>query len=109
MWGLLDIVSFMAVTGLKVDIWLVKTVSALLVAVSLNWLYALFTGKTEQGTVILAGSTSLALLCIELYYGLNDVISPVYLADALLQFIFLGIWSWALISKSFLSYPIHHK
>lgn len=40
LWGLIDIHSFMIVTGPKTDIWLVKTVSVLIVVISLSLLSA---------------------------------------------------------------------
>lgn len=36
LWGLVDIDSFMAVTAPKTDVWLVKTVSAVLLALGLT-------------------------------------------------------------------------
>jgi hypothetical protein len=43
-WGLVDIVSFMKVTGPKTDVWLVKTVSVLIVVISLSLCPALEAG-----------------------------------------------------------------
>ena len=51
-WGLLDIESFMLVTGPKTDVWLVKTVSILLLAVSFSFVLYLFI-KTNYWPVIL--------------------------------------------------------
>lgn len=41
LWGLIDIDSFMAVTGPKNDIWLVKTVSVVLLAIGIGMIVRL--------------------------------------------------------------------
>lgn len=91
-WPLVHIGSFMAITGHKTDVWLVKTVGALLIPVAVT----LYSHRAIQGNhwhaVILGSLTALAFICIDFYYALNDVISDIYLADGMVELIFLTGW-----------------
>lgn len=91
-WPLIDIKSFMAVTGPKDDIWLVKTVGALLIPVSLCLGSFLLFDTDRRPAMILGGLSAVAFICIDFYYALNDVISNVYMLDGILQILFLGAW-----------------
>jgi hypothetical protein len=96
-WPLVHIKSFMEVTGYKTDVWLVKTVGALLIPVALCLGMHLFI-KTDHRPAILLGSlTAVAFICIDFYYALNDVISDIYLADGVLQIIFLLAWAYLMV------------
>lgn len=91
-WPLVHIESFMEVTGYKREVWLVKTVGALLIPVALC-LYAHLYFKSDHRPAIVLGSfTALAFACIDFYYALNDVIPDIYLADGVVELIFLGGW-----------------
>ena len=85
-WPLIHIGSFMAVTGEKTDIWLVKMVGCLSIAIGVT----LFFGKNESQK-ILAISTAVAFMGIDLYYSLAKIISPIYLLDAFVQLAFV-VW-----------------
>ena len=99
LWGLLDIDSFMAVTGPKTDIWLVKTVSVLLIVIATNFFYALYF-KTDRRLIIIIGMlTSLALACIDFYYTSNNTISWIYALDGVLETLFFMGWGYLLISQ----------
>jgi len=91
-WPLLHIDSFQKITGPKTDLWLVKTVGALLIPVAVT----LYSHRAIQGNhwhaVILGSLTALAFICIDFYYALNDVISDIYLADGMVELIFLTGW-----------------
>ena len=101
-WPLIHIESFMEVTGYKTDIWLVKTVGALLIPIA-ACLYAYLLIETDRRPAIVLGSlTAIAFLAIDLYYALTDVISDIYLADGAVEFIFLTLW--LLVAHS---YPSH--
>jgi hypothetical protein len=46
--------------------------------------------RSEQKVITtLAIGSALAYSIIDIYYGLKEIISPVYFADALLEFIFI--------------------
>lgn len=85
--------SFQKVTGRKTDLWLVKTVGLLLGAVGAGLIIAASSGQFSPGVVFIAMASAAALLGIELVYVRKRVISPIYLADALVELCFL-IW-WA--------------
>jgi hypothetical protein len=99
-WPLVHIQSFMAVSGPKTDIWLVKTVAVLLVAISLCFItHLLFTGN-RWPVSILAISCCLGFLFIDCYYSFNGVISSIYLLDAGAQIILLALWMVIIIRLS---------
>ena len=91
-WALVHIKSFMQVTGYKTDIWLVKTISFLLLAVSFSFMAGLFINTNDLPVTVLAISCCLSLAAIDFYYALKRIISPIYLADGILQLIFLAAW-----------------
>lgn len=91
-WPIVDIESFMAVTGPKRDVWLVKTVGALLIPVAAT-LYSFLIIDTDRRPAILLGSlTALSFTIIDIYYAVSDVIPDIYLADAGVELIFLVGW-----------------
>lgn len=96
LWGLLDIDSFMAVTGPKTDIWLVKTVSVLLVAIAVCLLTAIFVHDRSLPVIILAALCNIGLVGIDFYYALHDVISNIYMLDGLAEITFLIGWLYVL-------------
>jgi hypothetical protein len=102
-WPLVDIDSFLFVTGPKTDIWLVKTVGALLIPVSLTMLAGIRSRKTATPSVVLASTTALVFLIIDFHYSLTGVIGRVYMIDGVLQLFFLVMWS-VLLTKLSLSY-----
>jgi hypothetical protein len=91
-WPLIDITSFMQVTGYKTDVWLVKTVGALLVPVSLCMAMHLFIRTDHRPAVLLCMLTAIAFICIDFYYALNDVIADIYMGDGFLQIAFVLAW-----------------
>ena len=91
-WPLIDIKSFMKVTGPKTDVWLVKTVGLLLAGVSVC-LVVYFFMKADQSVIgTLAAVCSICLAGIDFYYAGKKVISPVYLIDGIIQVIFFIAW-----------------
>jgi hypothetical protein len=97
LWPIIDIESFMVVTGYKTDQWLVKTVGALLIPVAVCMITHLFIPTDHRPVLLLALGTALAFLCIDFYYALNDVISDIYLADGVLQAAFFIAWAYVLV------------
>jgi hypothetical protein len=92
LWGLLDINSFMDVTGPKTDIWLVKTVSVLLVAIAISLLSGLIDDSFKLPVAILGLSNSIAMAFIDFYYTLNNTISKVYALDGIIEVLFITGW-----------------
>jgi hypothetical protein len=99
-WPIFHIESFMAVTGPKTDIWLVKTVGLLIVSLSLGFLVSYYLRKSTDELWISGISSALFLAFIDSYYSLNGTISIVYLADALIQIILILLWVSQLIKKA---------
>jgi hypothetical protein len=91
-WPLVHIESFMEVTGYKTDIWLVKTVGALLIPVAACLYVYLFIDTDRLPAIVLGSLTAVAFMAIDLYYALTDVISDIYLADAAAELVFLVLW-----------------
>jgi hypothetical protein len=98
-WPVIDIESFMLVTGPKTDIWLVKTVSALLIPVSLSLFSFAYLELDAVPAYILGGLTSIAFIVVDFYYALNDTISDVYLLDGILEVIFLLCWIYLFLTR----------
>ncbi len=96
-WALVHIDSFIAVTGPKTDIWLVKTVAVLLLAISCCFISQLITKINLWPVAILAIGCCIGLIFIDCYYAFTGTISKIYLLDAVLEFLLLIMWVIALI------------
>jgi hypothetical protein len=92
LWPLLDMNSFMEISGPKNDKWLVKTVSVVLLAVSNAILAAVYLQNISVPVIILSISCCIGLLVIDIYYVRMKVILRVYLADATIEFFLLTGW-----------------
>ncbi len=99
LWGLLDIDSFMLVTGPKYDVWLVKTVSVLLVAISACLFCHLAVRTHPLPAIALGGLTALGLAAIDIYYTTIDRIKWVYLLDAGAEILFATLWLYLLAHR----------
>jgi fucose permease len=91
LWAIIDIQSFMAVTGPKIDIWLVHTVSLLLISIGLTLLVS-STNPFPLASAVLGGSSAFSLAIIDFYYSMTKIISPVYLVDAFIEVALVVIW-----------------
>jgi hypothetical protein len=96
-WGLVDIVSFMKVTGPKTDVWLVKTVSVLIIVISLSLLSSVRGRGDKMPVILLAITSCIGLAGIDFYYALNNVISKVYLLDGAAEVAILIVWAIVLL------------
>jgi hypothetical protein len=95
LWPFVDIDSFQKVTGPKVDLWLVKTVGALVTVIgavlAVGWRRG--AGGTANPEVpMLATGSAAALAGIGSYYSLRGRISKVYLLDAIVEVGIILIW-----------------
>jgi hypothetical protein len=97
-WPLVDMKSFMAVTGFKVDQWLVKTVGVLILVVGLVLLSAARARRISPEVLGLAVGCALGLTAIDVYYVLIDRIRDVYLLDALAEVALVAAWMVAWFS-----------
>ena len=85
LWALVDLDSFMAVTGPKTDRWLVKTVGILVTVIGAVLLLAWRRARVTPEVVFLAVGSALSLAAIDVIYVSNGTISPIYLLDAVAE------------------------
>jgi hypothetical protein len=85
MWPLIHLRSFEAVTGPKVDRWLVKSVGALLSAIGLSLMADGLRGDGSEAARVLGIGSAVALGGADIVYSARGVISPIYLLDAVAQ------------------------
>jgi hypothetical protein len=92
-WPLVHISSFMAVTGPKTDIWLVKMVGLLAAAIGLFMARVAYRKAVNSDTAVLAVCSALAFAGIDIYYAsIKDIIWNVYLLDAVAEAAFIVGW-----------------
>jgi hypothetical protein len=92
-WPLVSLATFEAVTGPKVDDWLVHMVGLLAMAIGLVLGAATLRDKaaSRADAVLLAVATAAAFCVIDVYYVAVGRIRPVYLMDAAVEIVF-ALW-----------------
>jgi energy-converting hydrogenase Eha subunit E len=90
-WPLVSMGTFLRVTGPKTDLWLVKTVAALIAVIGLVLLLAAARQEVMASVVLLAVGAAASLAVIDVVYVIKRVIGPVYLLDAVAE---LGLVFW---------------
>ena len=88
-WPILHLASFEAITGPKVDDWLVRTVGALVIAIGLSLGVAARRREAPAATLVLAAASALAFIAVDVAYVSVGRIRPIYLADALAEAVLL--------------------
>src|SRR4051812_11984802 len=78
-WPIVHMRSFLAVTGPKHDLWLVKTVGALITCIGLTLGTAGWRGAASLEILVLGVSSALALTIVDIHYVVRKVIPPIYL------------------------------
>jgi len=91
-WPLLHMRSFEAITGPKVDRWLVKTVGALVAVVGSALALASQRRQVAPEMVLVASGSAAALATIDTVYVAKRRISPVYLLDAVAELVLVAAW-----------------
>jgi hypothetical protein len=91
-WPIVHIRSFLAVTGPKVDLWLVKIVGALITVVGGVIAMASWRGRIDAEIVTLAVGCAAMLAAVDVIYVLKRVIAPIYLGDAVAEAGLIGCW-----------------
>lgn len=85
-WPLVSMKTFTAVTGPKTDLWLVKTVGMLAVANGIAiGVGALGEDDATIALRTLSTASALAFATVDIVYAARRTISPIYLADAVLE------------------------
>src|SRR4051812_47371653 len=96
-WPLVDIDSFMRVTGPKRDIWLVRTVSVLVTVIAAAIALAAWRREVNLPTIALAIGSAAALGAVDVIYALRGTIAKIYLADAVAEALLILAWAIALL------------
>jgi hypothetical protein len=91
-WPIVDIDSFQSVTGPKNDLWLVRTVGALIAVIGAVLISAGGRRRVTDELVLLGVGSALALTTIDVVYVLSDRISEIYLADAAAEIALAALW-----------------
>jgi hypothetical protein len=107
-WPLVSVDTFQAVTGEKTDHliadpptnadhWMLYTISALILAISVVILTAAWRRRASFDVALLAISSASALTIIDVVYVARGTIRPIYLADAAVEFVIIALWAWVLV------------
>jgi hypothetical protein len=94
-WPLVHMRSFEAVTGPKVDTWLVRTVGLLVAIVGGVLVSAAARNRITGEVAALGAATAAGLGAIDALYASKGRISPIYLADAALEAAIIASWAAA--------------
>jgi hypothetical protein len=90
-WPLLSMRTFEAVTGPKVDHWLVKTVGVLVAVIGVSLLTD--ARRPSRGSRVLGAGSAAALGGVDVVYSLRGRISKIYLLDAVLEAVLVSLWA----------------
>lgn len=92
-WPLLSMRSFIAVTGPKTDLWLVRSLGALIGVIGATLFVAGARRRIAPEIRLLAVGSALGLGGIDVIYVARGRIRRIYLADALAQLAFIAAWA----------------
>ena len=84
--------SFLAVTGPKTDLWLVETVGVFVASIRAGLLVSAARGTQMLEIALVAVLAAIGLAAVDVIYVNRGVISRFYLADALLEALFIAAW-----------------
>ena len=96
-WPLLSMETFLKVTGLKTDLWLVMTVGAILAVIGAVLILAVSIGEINASLVVLAMGSAFVLAFVEIIYVAQQVIPLVYLGDAFLELLIIAWWAFSFV------------
>jgi hypothetical protein len=91
----LSIRTFVLVTGPKVDLWLVKTVGAVLAVIGATLALAGRRRRVTPEVALLGAGSAATLAAVDVVYAGRGRISRIYLLDALAQVIVIVGWALA--------------
>jgi hypothetical protein len=98
-WPLVHLRSFLAVTGPKTDLWLVKTVGVLVTAIAAALLAAAAADGAGGAPAVLGMGSALALGAVDVWYVRAGVISRIYLLDAGAEALLVAGWLFAAAAR----------
>jgi hypothetical protein len=82
---------FEAVTGRKRDRWLVQMVGLLATSIGLSLFLSSLAEEIEPAAFVLSYSSALSFAGIDLVHTVRGRISPIYLADAAIELLLVGL------------------
>jgi hypothetical protein len=96
LWPLVHLASFEAVTGPKVDDWLVRMVGLLTVVIGAVLALALRARRVTPEVALLAAGAAASYAAIDFTYALGNRIRDVYLLDGVVEVVFVvaGVGAW---------------
>lgn len=102
LWPVVHMDSFLAVTGPKVELWLVKTVGLLIAVIGATLFLAGRRREITADVVVLGAGSAATLGFIDVAYSLRGVISKAYLLDAPIEAALASAWvlCWIKASRS---------
>jgi len=91
-WAVVGVESFQKITGPKYDVWLVKTVGAIVTVIGGVLLSAGLRRERAPEIPVLAVGSALSLGGVSTWYSLRGRISKVYLLDTLAEVMLIALW-----------------
>jgi hypothetical protein len=95
LWPLIHMKSFLAVTGPKRDLWLVRTVGILVSCIGGHLLQSAKKESSAGNAKSLAVSSAAGLGAVDTWYSARGVISPIYLLDTAVEAALIALWARA--------------
>ena len=99
LWPLISMSTFLAITGPKVDLWLVDTVGILVLVSGLVILLAALRRAVTMEILLLAVGSGLGLCAIDIIFVSIGRILPIYLADATAEIILVALYTASILRK----------
>lgn len=91
-WPIMSIGTFQKITGPKNDLWLVKTVGALLCVIGASLMFAGYNEDIVPAIIILAAGSAFVLAAVDVIYVTKRIIAPIYLLDAFVELLLIAWW-----------------
>jgi len=95
LWPIVHMRSFEAVTGPKLERWLVKTMGGLIAAIGGAVAAGALDRRMPHSVRVLAATSAAVLAASDVIYVARRRISPIYLADAVVEIALASAWSWS--------------
>lgn len=92
LWPIVHMDSFLFVTGPKEDLWLVETVGMLALVIGLGLLVGGWTKNITFPLSLIAVAAAIGFILVDVIFVWRLIISPIYLLDAAVEFVFLIMW-----------------
>ena len=100
LWPILSLKTFEAVTGPKLEGWLVRTTGAVIANIGAALALAGARGKVSREMRLLGAASAATLAAVDFHYaGSRRRISPVYLIDGVVQAATVALWGLAALRE----------